>query len=290
LSNHHEQTSRSSAFLRRLLLIEFWLAGAVTSYLFWVGYAREGAIGEDAHAYWLTAHTDHLYGAPPGAMDAFLYSPAFAQVIRPLTTLPFAWFCVIVIAVDVAAFIWLMWPLGWRWWVPLLGFLAPELVLGQVTGLLTVAAVLAVTGRAGWWAAGWLTKVTPGVLGATWCVGRRDWRGLGMSLAWSGAIAALSFVVWPRAWFDWVGFLRSSPGSPRLAVLTAAALGLALLGARRGWLWVIPVGLLLSAPTPVLAVRGVVPHLAFLCGLVRLRNGASVGRPVEERVGELARD
>jgi hypothetical protein len=106
------------------LLIGLWIGGPVFAVRRFLIYGRDHDIGQDAHAYWLTARIPHLYTAPPGTHDAFLYSPAFAQVIRPIAELPFDWFVAIMIAIDAACYAWLLAPLGWKWAVPLWFFLA----------------------------------------------------------------------------------------------------------------------------------------------------------------------
>jgi len=147
-------------------------------------------------------------------------------------------------------------------------------VLGQVTGLLTVAAVLAVSGRAGWWATGWLTKITPGTLGAVWNVSRREWRHLLIQAAVTAGVALVSFALWPSAWADWYHFLRDAPGSGSVLARTLVALVLVAVGGRRGWWWVVPVALVVSAPTIGVQI------LAYLCGLARLRPAvAETGAP-----------
>jgi hypothetical protein len=55
--------------------------------IFYLVVAIGGGAGYDSHAYWLTRRGSR-YLAAPGRHDAYLYSPAFAQVIRPLTLLP----------------------------------------------------------------------------------------------------------------------------------------------------------------------------------------------------------
>ena len=54
----------------------------------------EYGIGWDAHAYYV-AWSGGLYEALPGSVDAYNYSPLFAQVIWPLTLLPWAVFCAV---------------------------------------------------------------------------------------------------------------------------------------------------------------------------------------------------
>ncbi len=137
-------------------------------------------------------------------------------------------------------------------------------MLGNVIGLLTVAAVLGVGGRAGWWAIGYLTKVTPGLIGASWYASRGEWRNLVVSWVWTGAIAAASYVLWPAAWHDWLSFLSAS-GTPFAAARLVFGLVLVAVGARRGWWWVVPVALVVSAPV---FGQGTIGYLA---GLVRLR-------------------
>jgi hypothetical protein len=254
----------SAGLLPRVLLIESWAAGAIIAGMFWIGYARHGGIGEDAHAYWLAGQTSHPYGAAPGTMDAYLYSPLFAQVMHPLAVLPFAWFASLVIAIDVAAIAWLLRPLGWRWAIPILLALSPEFVLGQVIGLLTVTAVLGLTGRAGWWAFGWLTKITPGAMGTFWHGARGEWHRVVVAFTWTAALFGVSYLTWPEGWHEWIAFLLTSPGSLLVTLRAIAALVLVAIGARRRWWWVMPVALFVSAPT--IGVQNV----AYFAGLVRL--------------------
>jgi hypothetical protein len=63
------------------------------------------------------------------------------------------------------------------------------------------------------------------------------------------AIAVLSFVLAPTAWFDWVAFLRGSTGSgellyPRLVASAAIVVAGALTGRR----WTIPIAVWLALP------------------------------------------
>jgi hypothetical protein len=258
------------------LLIGLWIGGPVFAVRRFLIYGRDHDIGQDAHAYWLTARIPHLYTAPPGTHDAFLYSPAFAQIIRPIAELPFGWFVAIMIAIDAACYAWLLAPLGWKWAVPLWFFLAQGYVLGNVIGLLTVAAVLGIGGRSGWWAIGYLTKVSPGLIGASWHAARGEWHQLVTSWVWTGAIVGVSYILWPAAWHDWLSFLSGS-GNPFATARLVCGLILVAVGGRRGWWWVVPVGLVISAPV---FGQGTVGYLA---GLIRLRPGARTTRPSTNR-------
>jgi hypothetical protein len=275
--------------LRRAVLIGvmlgLWLAGAYHALDTIGSYVHDGGVAKDAHAYWLTAHGGKLYGNPPGSKDAYLYSPVFAQLVRPLALLPFAWFAGICMALDAVAFVWLLAPLGLRWLAPIMLFIVPdELMLGQITGIITAAVVLAATGRGGWSAVGWLTKITPGVFSLAWLFSRREWRGLASAIGWTCGICLLSFAVWPSAWSDWFHFLTTTSTSPWTPPREAVALVLVLVGGRRGWWWVIPVALVIAAP-----VLGGFYVLTTLTGLARLARSArreGAGR-AGERIGVL---
>jgi hypothetical protein len=257
------------------LLIGLWLGGPLFAARRFLDYGQAGAIGQDAHAYWLTAHTSHLYSGHPGDHNAYLYSPLFAQIIRPIAELPFGWFTAVVIAVDAVCFTWLLAPLGWRWVFPLLCALSPEFVLGNVIGLITLGAVVALSGRAGFWAIGYLTKVGPGLLGTAWHTSRIEWRALLISWAWVLGASAISFAVWPRAWHDWLLFLHSS-GDLWTTSRLVAAVALVVIGGRQGWRWIVPVSLVIGAPVFGQGTLG------YLAGLVRLRSA----EPADEAVPE----
>src|SRR5436190_64277 len=52
-----------------------------------VTISGHGQTGMDGRAYWLS-DLSHLYGLGSSHDDAFLYSPAFAELVAPLTNLP----------------------------------------------------------------------------------------------------------------------------------------------------------------------------------------------------------
>jgi hypothetical protein len=251
--------------VRRGVQLGAGLSGVLIAVKALIDMRRHGGLAKDAHAYWLTAHHASLYGPPPGSRDAYLYSPAVAQVIHPLALLPFPWFACIIIACDIAAFVWMLFPLPPSWAVPLLLLTAPDLVVGQVTGIIAMAVVLAVLGRAGWWSVGWLTKVAPGALGVVWHVSRFNWRQLLTAAVWTAVVTVVSFVLWPSAWVQWWHFLTGNSSSTYTLTREVAAVILVVIGARLGWWWVIPVALVISAP-----VLGGFYVLTPLVALVRL--------------------
>jgi hypothetical protein len=118
----------------------------------------QGHLGADAHAYWLVGQPGvPLYSALPGELDAYLYSPAFAQAISLVTWMPWPAFVALWLLLEAIAFGWLLAPLGWRVAVPLWLLCSMEISLGNVVGFLAVAAVLG-TKRPAVWAAFALTK------------------------------------------------------------------------------------------------------------------------------------
>lgn len=153
------------------------------------------ALGSDAHACY-AAWSHHLYGAPPETRDAFLYSPAFAQMIWPLTLLPWPVFLGVWLFWVALAYMWLLAPLPYRWRIPLylicLGLSAP----GNVWAFIAIGVVLG-SRRAAPWAFLLLTKVTP-FLGPVWFAARRQWRNVVLTLAMPAAIIAVSYATDPH--------------------------------------------------------------------------------------------
>ncbi len=181
----------------------------------------------DAYAYWTTRTGDFYATAETGRIGAYLYSPAFAQALTPLVVLPLAVFTALWTAINFAALWWLL----RRWALPSLLFLPIpfEIISGNVH-LLYAVAIVAGFRYPATWALMLLTKVTPGV-GLLWFLARREWRALAIALGVTAAIVAVSFVLDPSAWEEWIAILRgdlagAGQGSirdPRLVSRRAAA-------------------------------------------------------------------
>ena len=203
-------------------------------------------VGIDARAYW-GVDLAHPYAASGvGELSTYLYSPAFAQVLSPLYVLPFEAFYVLWTVASIAVLIWLVRPWPWALLVLILP-VSYELFVGQVH--LFIAAAIVVGFR---WPAAWafpiLTKVTPGV-GVVWFLARREWRSFAMALAATAAIAAVSFVLAPTAWWDWVTFLTSSTGRGELLIpRVLAGLLIVVAGALTNRPWTLAVAVLLAMP------------------------------------------
>jgi hypothetical protein len=208
----------------------------------------------DLHAYWATRDTISYAGANPFLIGAYLYAPAFAQLIGPLTALPWPVFAATWTLLCAGAYVWLV----GRWALPVLFSVAIglELYLGQIDIFIAAAIVIGFRYPAAW-AFPILTKVAPGV-GLIWFLVRREWRNLAIALAATVGVAALSALIDPEAWRGWTDLLRRSIAERQtiegdyLAIpialrLPASALLIAW-GARTNRRWTVPLGVLLAMP------------------------------------------
>lgn len=213
----------------------------------------------DARAYW-TADLDHLYDlSQVGGVDAYLYSPVFAQLIQPLTWLPWEVFAVIWAALNLTALTWMAGPVVAGLLLVIPGSpVIDEVATGNIHLLIAASLVLAVR-HAGWWSVPLLTKVAPAA-GITYLLGARLWRQVAIAVGVTAGLSLLSFILAPHLWFDWVQSLVTNtgrsipsdvaviPGPIALRVVVAAAIG--LVGGMRGWRWTIPVAATIALPVP----------------------------------------
>lgn len=232
--------------------------------------------GVDFHAYW-AADLDDLYSGPFGR-DAFLYSPAFAQAMQPLAWLPFPVALGLWTLLCLGCLVWLAGP----WSLPLMLFLAPEWINGNVHLPMAAAVVLGLRFPAAW-AFPLLTKLAPGV-GLLWFVVRREWRAFAIGVGTFALMVAVSFLVSPAAWLAWVQMLAegiaqgSAPPvggyvSVPLWIRAPVAVALLVWGARSGRAWAVPLAAGLAMP--VLWISAVI---AFALAAWRLRTGADAPR------------
>jgi hypothetical protein len=232
-----------------------------------------GAHAGDAHAYWAADLWDP-YTTAVNQDDAYLYSPAFLLAIGPLKLLPFEAFFVVFTALNLAVLAWTVGPVIAALVLLPIGF-SPAFVdlwYGNI-GILMAAALVLVFRHPAGWSFLLLTKVTPGV-GLAWFLARHEWRYVAMALLITLAIAAISFVITPAAWFEWPRHLAESAALPeifplpplwlRLLAAVAIAGGGGLLSQR----WTVVVAALLAQP--VFWFTGFSMLLAWV-GLVRHR-------------------
>lgn len=205
-----------------------------------------------------------LYDVPWLAHGAYVYAPPFAQLIAPLTLLPWRAFWAVWVGLQLAALLWMTGP---RWaavilllpWPSIPDY--PNAVAGTIGNgnpqlLLAAAIVLAYRYPAAW-AAPLLMKVTPGV-GLLWYIVRREWRNLAIALGTTAAIVAISFAFAPDLWRQWFGLLGTAAGAdPRtverfvyvpLLVRLPVAILLIAWGARTDRYWTVPIAVMLALP------------------------------------------
>jgi hypothetical protein len=255
LSSSNERTIALAGH-RVPLVLALNLIAAVATWLFIVSwcapYGRWPGTAMDAHAYWLAPGGPNPYVvASVGHPNAYLYSPAFLQMLWPIRLLPWEGFVAAWAVVPLVALAYLT---GSRLYLIGLALAFTEIAGGNVELLLGVAIVLGFR-----WPAAWsfvlLTKVTPGI-GLLWFVVRREWRSLAIALLATGAITAVSFALMPDAWRRWPQVLMSNTGKDGtwaavpipFAVRLPFALALVVWGARTNRRWTVPVSAMLALP------------------------------------------
>ncbi len=212
-----------------------------------------------------------MYHLPPATQGAYLYSPLFAQVISPLTHLPWWAFSAVWLLAATGAYVWLVAPVGWLWAIPLLGLAPEDVTIGNTAWLLATACVIGMRSPAAW-AVPVLTKITTGV-GLIWFVPRRDWRALAAAAAATAVAVGLSWVIAPQLWLEWVAFLSENRShDPWLVFRVLLAAALVWNASLRDRAWLIPVAMYVA--TPVLMVYG----LGMLCAIPRLLSPEALAR------------
>jgi hypothetical protein len=204
-------------------------------------------LGVDAAAYH-GVDLVHPYAAGVvGDVSAYLYSPAFALVLSPFSALPFPAFYWLWALASFLVLGWLVRP--WPWALGIFFFpITAELMTGQVHLFIAAAIVLGFR-RPGLWALPILTKITPGI-GLLWFAVRKEWRALAEAIGVTLAIVAVSFALYPTAWFDWFAFLRANSGSSEGLLIPRIAIGAGLIayGALTDRRWLVPVAVWFTLP------------------------------------------
>jgi hypothetical protein len=271
-----------SAGYRRALFHGAVLGGMIFfAYIFLVALPAVGTFGYDAYAYW-TVDLDNLYRGAYGGFGFFPYSPPMALAFLPFTFLSWPMFLVAWYAILAAAVLWL----GRRDVLVLLAFppVAIELYHGNIDLLLAAVAVLGFR-YPHLWSFILLTKGTSGI-GLLWFVARREWRNLAIALGVTGSIVAVTAVLLPNQWLQWLTMVRDNanvavawPALPiPIWLRLPAAAAIVWWGARRDARWTVPVAVALALP--VLWIAG----LSVLVGcwpLLRRRPPSEAPRAVE---------
>lgn len=259
--------SRVVARLDRLLDHPAILPGLIIAGVVFVAFQVMGAASGhpfaayDVHAYWLAGGSDHPYSATiaSGFDDSvnlykYRYPPPLAQVFAVLHLLPFP----LVAGLWIGMLYAIVLVLGGRW-APLVLLFPPtlaELYLGNVNLLIALAIVVGFR-----WPATWsvvlLTKMTPGI-GLAWFAFRREWGELAIALGATAAVTAVSFVLAPQLWREFIEALTvQAPAAidvPPAAIQISLPIRLALalvvvgFGARTDRYWLVPVAATIAAP------------------------------------------
>jgi hypothetical protein len=216
-------------------------------------WGRPWGTGQDARCYWQASLANPYLHSAWNDPIAYVYSPAFLQLVSPLTALPWQLFMAAWTAILIAAVRFLTGPRLLAAGL-LFPFSAMEIAGGNISLLLAVAIVAGFRWPAAW-ALVLLTKITPGI-GLLWFAVRREWRPLVVVGLATGAIVAASAVVMPQAWRDWVDVVIANAGRggtwasvpiPLWARLPAAVV-LVVWGARTDRAWTVPVSAMLALP------------------------------------------
>lgn len=211
-----------------------------------------GIHGVDARTYW-SAPLDNPYPGPQiGLPGAYLYSPAFIEVLTPLRLLPWDVFHAVWTGASLLALMFLVTPVGAALALTFLPFVFRDLYIGNIHLILGAAIALGMTWPAAW-SAVLLTKVTPGV-GLLWFAVRREWRSLAIAIGVTLLIAGVSFAIAPQLWFQWFERLTGdtgTAGSGYMALLVgrlALAAVLVIVGALTNRAWLVPVAATVAVP------------------------------------------
>jgi hypothetical protein len=258
---HHRSQLRAAvgrllqpAAIRRLAISGFVLVVAIFAVVRLLNLYPWNDRIFDLWAYWSTRFGLDYTAAQPGESGAYLYSPAFAQLIAPLTALPLPVFMATWTVLLAGVFYWLT---GWRaFFVGLLAPVAMSIAIGQLDVLMAAAIVVGFR-----WPAAWLlpfiTKLTPGI-GVLWFAARGEWRSFGLAMGATAAVVGASMAIDPRAWLGWLEMLLrfDAPTAangvflpvPLWIRLPIVAL-LIVWGARTDRRWTLPIGVTFALPT-----------------------------------------
>jgi hypothetical protein len=215
-------------------------------------WSRFLVAGQDARCYWVPGYDAPYALSEWTAPIAYVYSPAFLQLLAPLKLLdwePFLglWTILLLLAVRFLS--------GPRLFALAIAVAVPELIGGNIHLLIAVAIVIGFRYPAAW-SLVLLTKVTPGI-GLLWFAVRREWHALAIALGATAAIVAVSLAVDPRAWLEWIGVIGGSVGKTNgtwaaipipLWFRLPIAAGVVVWGARTNRRWAVPVAAMLALP------------------------------------------
>lgn len=248
------------------------LAGWALVVAFSEPWGRAWGTGQDARCYWQATLADPYLHSDWNDPIAYVYSPAFLQLVTPLTSLPWQAFMAVWTAILIGAVRLLTGPRLLAAGL-LFPFTAMEVAGGNVSLLLAVAIVVGFRWPAAW-ALVLLTKITPGI-GLLWFAVRREWRQLAIAIGATLGVVAVSAAVMPAAWREWIDVVIANAGKGGtwaslpipLWIRAPIAAAVVVWGARTDRPWTVPVASMLALPalwyggiSMLLAVIPLLPH------------------------------
>lgn len=273
------QTFGERVWRHRYELVGLALVGVI-----WLGvvvfsspWGRLWGTGQDAYCYWFPSLSDPYARSDWTDPIAYVYSPAFLQLLEPIRVLPWQAFMAAWTGILLACLLVLT---GRRWFALGAVVALMELAGGNIHLLLAAAMVLGF--RWPWtWSIVLLTKITPGI-GLLWFVVRREWRQLAWALGGTAVVVAVSFVLLPTAWLEWAEVLSRVAGRDGtwaavpipFVVRLPIAVVVVVWGAWTGRRWAVPVAGMLALPA--LWYGG----LSMLLAVIALREPVAPARPL----------
>jgi hypothetical protein len=216
-------------------------------------WGRLWGTGQDARCYWQASLANPYLHSEWNDPIAYVYSPAFLQLVSPLTALPWQLFMAAWTAILIGAAAFLSGPRLLAAGL-LFPFTAMEVAGGNISLPIAVAIVVGFRWPAAW-ALVLLTKITPGIA-LLWFAVRGEWRAVAIAAVATAAIIAASALVMPGAWLEWIDVIAGNAGKggtwasvpiPLWARLPFAV-GLVVWGARTDRPWTVPVSAMLALP------------------------------------------
>jgi hypothetical protein len=265
----------------RLSLVGALVIGVVFS----LAYATGQVIRPyDLDCYWTATDFANLYADDwLDPLYCYVYPPVMAQLLYPFHVLPYAvvttgWILLCFASLWVCLREWTLVAIGLGFVaiaIPALNVLGAGLgavLLGNITMPMAAAIVLAMRPSPrwspAWYAVPILTKLTAGV-GLLWFLFRREWRPFAVGFGVTAAVALVSFVVSPAAWFEWVDFnIKNYGGPPRAPVIggfplrVIAGLLIVAWGARTNRRWPVAIAAGIALPALYGVASGVSVALA----------------------------
>jgi len=208
----------------------------------------------DALAYY-HATLDDIYRSSAFLSTGYVYSPAFALAVEPFRWIEPGWLILAIRLASAASLGYLVTP--WLGAVLLIGQfpgLRAEFAVGNLD-LLVAAALVWVLFKPSLWPALLLTKLTPGVA-LTWHAIRGEWRAWGLAALATVVVVLISLPWTYGGWAKWIDLTGSNIGVADAHTVhplwfrSVVAIGVVTFAAVTDRIWLVPVAVAVSFPSP----------------------------------------